>query len=67
MLSLIIKQIIFATNVITFIQVDNLKGVCEKAIVKHFRKDNIFEILILADRFNAKKLKVENPPLITNL
>ena len=34
--------------------------ICEKAAVRHFKKENIFEILNLADRFNAKNLKVEN-------
>ena len=36
-----------------------MKAICEKGMVKHFKKDNIFEILNLADRFNAKNLKVE--------
>jgi hypothetical protein len=42
-----------------FIKVDNLKAICEQEMVKHFRKDNIFEILILADRFNTPNLKVQ--------
>ena len=40
-----------------------MKAVCEQGMVKHFRKDNIFEILILADRFNAPNLKVERPAI----
>ena len=36
-----------------------MKAICEKGMVKHFKKDNIFEILNLADRFNAKNIKVE--------
>ncbi|XP_028395642.1 uncharacterized protein LOC114519665 isoform X2 [Dendronephthya gigantea] len=40
-------------------EVDNLKEICEQAMICHFTKSNIFEILVLADRFNAKKLKCD--------